>query len=34
MGDGTCNVLQYTGTNGQEGKYSLQRSFEIMKKPV
>jgi hypothetical protein len=31
MGDGKCNVLQYLGTNRQDEKYSLQRSFLIMK---
>jgi hypothetical protein len=31
-GDGKCRVLQYTGTNGQDKKHSLQRSFEIIKK--
>jgi hypothetical protein len=32
MGDVKCNVLQYTGTNGQAEKHSLQRCLEIVKK--
>jgi hypothetical protein len=29
MGDEKCNVLQYTGTNGQDEK-QFKRSFEVM----
>jgi hypothetical protein len=32
MGGVKCNVLQYTGTNGQGEKHSLQRCLEIVKK--
>jgi hypothetical protein len=32
MRDVKCNVLQYTGTNGQVVKHSLQRCLEIVKK--
>jgi hypothetical protein len=32
MWDGKCNVIQYTGTNGQDAKHGLQRNFGIMKK--
>jgi hypothetical protein len=34
MGDGKFSFLQYTGTNGQDEKHSLQGSFEIMKKTL
>jgi hypothetical protein len=32
MGDGKCNILQYTGTDEHYKKYILQRSFGSMKK--